>query len=221
MTFEPGTDDSNAWVDHLTYQLRQNLVAGVGQLAMNGLPVNQSGDIVSSAEYRLQARCLTIWDVTDRLETKRIPWGVENDKAVWRLATDEFPQRFVAFRWSSAKRPIPLGNVPNSNVHGLGEVDYVIVTVPGLSEAADSLASLHAARGLRVAVVPQRDVFDALSSGVADPNGHQDVHDDAAGSLDQSMGALDALRYLLMMGDASYENRNLRSQWRHLGGALF
>ena len=44
MTLEPGTDDSNAWVDHLTYQLRQNLVAGVGQFAMNGLPVNQSGD---------------------------------------------------------------------------------------------------------------------------------------------------------------------------------
>lgn len=210
MTLEPGTDDSNAWVDHLTYQLRQNLVAGVGQFAMNGLPVNQLGDDVSSAEYRLSGTTPDeVWDVTDRLETKRIPWSVENDQAVWRLATEEVPQRFVAFRWSAAKRPIPLGPVPNSNAHGVGEVDYVIVTVPGLSEAADSLASLHASRGLRVAVVPQRDIFDAFSSGVADPTAIKMFMMMLQDRSDQSMGALDAPKYLLLMGDASYENRNL------------
>ena len=210
LTFEPGTDDSNAWVDYMTYQLQQHLVAGVGQLAINGLPVNGSGVAVSSAEYQVSgAMPDEIWDVTDRMETKRIPWGVENDKAVWRQATSDYPQRFVAFRWSSAKRPIPLGNVPNSNVHGLGEVDYVIVSVPSLMEAADSLANLHAARGLRVAVVPQRDVFDALSSGVADPTAIKMLMMMLQDRSDQSMGALDAPRYLLMMGDASYENRNL------------
>ena len=210
MTLEPGTDDSNAWVDYMTYQLRQNLVAGVGQFAMNGLPVNQSGDIVSSAEYRLSGTTPDeVWDVTDRLETKRVPWSVENDQAVWRLATEEVPQRFVAFRWSAAKRPIPLGPVSNSNAHGVGEVDYVIVTVPGLSEAADSLASLHASRGLRVAVVPQRDIFDAFSSGVADPTAIKMFMMMLQDRSDQSMGALDAPKYLLLMGDASYENRNL------------
>ena len=81
----------------------------------------------------------------------------------------EAPKRYVAFRWSSVLRPEALGAAGNSNVHGLGEVDNVIVTVPGLVEAADSLASLHAARGMRVAVVPQQDVFDAFSAGVADP----------------------------------------------------
>ena len=165
---------------------------------------------MSSAEYRLSGTTPDeVWDVTDRLETKRIPWSVENDQAVWRLATEEVPQRFVAFRWSAAKRPIPLGPVPNSNAHGVGEVDYVIVTVPGLSEAADSLASLHASRGLRVAVVPQRDIFDAFSSGVADPTAIKMFMMMLQDRSDQSMGALDAPKYLLLMGDASYENRNL------------
>ena len=217
LTFEPGTDDSNAWVDYMTYQLQQHLVAGVGQLAINGLPVNGSGVAVSSAEYQVSgAMPDEIWDVTDRMETKRIPWGVENDKAVWRQATSDDPQRFVAFRWSSAKRPIPLGNVPNSNVHGLGEVDYVIVSVPSLMEAADSLANLHAARGLRVAVVPQRDIFDALSSGVADPAAIKMLMMMLQDRSDQSMGALDAPRYLLRW--AMHPMKTKPRQWRHPGG---
>ena len=92
-----------------------------------------------------------------------------NGSTVWQDAVGDAAKRYAAFRWSAVLRPEALGAVGNSNVHGLGEVDNVIVTVPGLLEAADSLASLHAARGLRVAVVPQQDVFDAFSAGVADP----------------------------------------------------
>ena len=42
-TFTPGTDDSNAWIDFLTYQAAQNLVYTSGQMHLNGLPSTRKG----------------------------------------------------------------------------------------------------------------------------------------------------------------------------------
>ena len=39
-SFTPGTEDSNAWMDYLTYQAPQNLVYTSGQMPIHGLPVN-------------------------------------------------------------------------------------------------------------------------------------------------------------------------------------
>ena len=210
-TFTPGTDDSNAWIDFLTYQASQNLVYTSGQMHINGLPLDEGGSPVAGAEYVLGGNAPDeVWDVTDPLEVKRVATTNANGSIVWQDAVGDAPRRYAAFRWSSVLRPEALGGVGNSNVHGLGEVDNVIVTVPGLLEAADSLASLHAARGLRVAVVPQQDVFDAFSSGVADPTAVKMLMMMLTDRAAQSDGAIQPPRYLTLMGDASYENRNVQ-----------
>ncbi|MEC8360973.1 MAG: C25 family cysteine peptidase, partial [Bacteroidota bacterium] len=210
-TFTPGTDDSNAWIDFLTYQASQNLIYTSGQMHINGLPIDAEGNPVAGAEYVLGGNAPDeVWDVTDPLEVKRVATTNANGSTVWQDVVGDAPKRYAAFRWSSVLRPEALGAVGNSNVHGLGEVDNVIVTVPGLLEAADSLASLHAARGLRVAVVPQQDVFDAFSSGVADPTAVKMLMMMLTDRAAQSDGAIQPPRYLTLMGDASYENRNVQ-----------
>lgn len=212
-TFTAGTDDSNAWIDYLTFQAPQNLVFTPGQMAINGLPINGEGTVVSGAEYVLGGAVPDeVWDVTNPLEVKRMPIDEVDGSTVWRDAVGVSPKRYVAFNWTSALRPTPLGPVGNSNVHALGEVDNVIVTVPSLLEAADSLASLHAARGLRVAVVLQQDVFDAFSAGVADPTAIKMLMMMLTDRAAQSDGAIQAPRYLTLLGDASYENRNVQGQ---------
>ena len=208
-SFTPGTEDSNAWMDYLTYQAPQNLVYTSGQMPIQGLPVNVRR---SSGERRVRARWKRsngVWDVTDPLDVARVLTtlmdGHHMARSPWGRAS-----RYTAFKWNAVKRPVVLGPVPNSNVHGVGEVDYVIVTVPSLLPAADSLASLHASQGLRVAVVPQQDVFDAFSSGVADPTAIKMLMMMLTDRATQSQGSISAPRYLLLMGDASYENRNVQ-----------
>ena len=210
-TFTPGTEDSNAWIDYLAYQAPQNLVYTSGQMPINGLPIDGEGNAVGSAEYVLGgAEPDEVWDVTDPLAVTRMPTTTSNGSTVWRDIVADAPKRYCAFRWSSTRRPQALGPVGNSNVHGLGEVDNVIVTVPRLMEAADSLASLHAARGLRVAVVLQQDVFDGFSSGVSDPTAIKMLMMMLTDRAAQSDGAIQPPRYLTLMGDASYENRNVQ-----------
>ena len=102
------------------------------------------------------------------------------------------------------------GSVENSNLHALNNVDYVIVSTPVLMAAADSLATLHASTGLRVAVVPQQDVFNAFSAGVSDPTAIKMLMMMLNDRAEQSMGVVAPPQHLLLMGDASYENRNLQ-----------
>ena len=50
-TFTPGTDDSNAWIDHLTYQASQNLVYTSGQMHVNGLLDGAGNPIAARAVH--------------------------------------------------------------------------------------------------------------------------------------------------------------------------
>ena len=165
----PGTDESN--VDRLfdlpsTPKLNYN----GGQFAINGLPVDALGAPVGHVRYVLSGAAPDdIWDVSNPLEVKRMQTQGPAGSLTWDDLTDDTTKRYLAFRWNAAKRPLPMGPVANSNLHALEDVDYVVVSTPKLLPAADSLASLHAATGLRVAVVPQQNVFDAFSAGVADP----------------------------------------------------
>ena len=86
-TFTPGTDDSNAWIDFLTYQASQNLVYTSGQMHLNGLPLDAEGNPVSGAEYVLGGNTPDeVWDVTDPLEVKRVATTNVNGSTVWQDA---------------------------------------------------------------------------------------------------------------------------------------
>ena len=210
-TFTPGTDESNAWIDYLTYQAPQKLNYNGGQFAINGLPVDALGAPVGHVRYVLSGAAPDdIWDVSNPLEVKRMQMQGPAGSLTWDDLTDDTTKRYLAFRWNAAKRPLPMGPVANSNLHALEDVDYVIVSTPKLLPAADSLASLHAATGLRVAVVPQQNVFDAFSAGVADPTAIKMLMMMLTDRAQQSQGEIGAPQHLLLMGDASFENRNVQ-----------
>ena len=218
-TFTPGTEDANAWIDFLAYQAKCALVYPSGQMAINGLPLDEQGNFIQGAQYVLGgSEPDEVWDVTNPLEVRRMQTSQENGSLVWADACADEPRRYWAFRWNSVKRPQPLGQVGNSNVHGLGEVDYVIVTTPNLKEAADSLANIHAGLGKRVAVVHQQAVFDAFSSGVSDPTAIKMLMMMLRDRAEASMGAIASPQYLLLFGDASYVNRNVQGNGDNLVG---
>ena len=215
----PGTEDANAWVDYLTYQVDQHLIYSSGQLRIHGLPLDAAGQPIQGAQYVLGGSAPDeVWDVTDPLEVRRMSTTTENGSIVWRDAVSVQPKHYVAFRWNAVKRPVALGSVGNSNVHGLGAVDHVIVTVPFLKEPADSLAQIHASRGRNVAVVMQQDIFDAFSSGVSDPTAIKMLMMMLSDRAAQSGGAFEPPQSLLLFGDASYENRNVQGNGRQIVG---
>ena len=93
-TFSPGTDDSNAWIDYLTYQVPQNLVFTSGQMHINGLPFDADGNAIFGAEYVLGGGVPDeVWNVSDPLEVKQMPISSSNGSTAWQDAVDAEPRR--------------------------------------------------------------------------------------------------------------------------------
>ena len=161
-TLVPGTSESDAWMDYLSYTVPQGLQFNGGQALFNGLPSNDGG-----VQYTVAGSVPPneVWDVTDFADVRKVPFELTGNGFGWRAAADTV-NRYCAFRWSSVLHPTNLRPQANSNIHALGDVDQVIVTVPSMLEPADSLAALHGLLGKRVAVVMQQDIFDAFSTGM-------------------------------------------------------
>ena len=147
-----------------------------------------------------------VWDVTDSQTPRAIPHEVVDGVLSFQVTYDEI-RRFRAGTGSGFYAPVPIGPVQNTDVHALPQVDLVIITPPALREAADSLARIHFAEGLDVAVLEPSFIYDCFSSGRVDPTAFKMLmkmlHDRAEGNPDLEP------RYLQLLGDGTFQNRNL------------
>jgi hypothetical protein len=202
--FEPGNSEAEGWIDYVRVQARQHLIFSSGQFIING---TDNISIGNAANYTLTAASSVdqVWDVTDPLSPIKSSLSISGDEVSWKASQDTV-RRFVAFRYSAAKEVRALGEVSNLNLHSIGHTDLLIITVPQLDSAARRLATLHADRGMRVAVVNQREVFNAFSSGSPDPTALKML---MMMLWDKAESDVDKPKYLLLMGDGTYMNRNL------------
>jgi hypothetical protein len=84
--------------------------------------------------------------------------------------------------------------------------DYIIVTHESLRDAIKPLADMHRARGLEVMVVDIEDVYDEFNAGVVHPKALRDFL-----SLAYHQWRRPAPRFVLLVGDASWDARNERA----------
>lgn len=100
-----------------------------------------------------------------------------------------------------------IGEVPNQNLHGMQQADMVII-VPSSGKfiaAAERLAEAHRqADGITVEVVTAQQVYNEFSSGTPDVTAYRRL---MKMLYDRAATHEDAPKYLLLMGDAWYDNR--------------
>ncbi len=216
--FTPGTSESDVWLDYVTYQIQQQLVFDGVQQGVNGLPVDGSAPD-ECARYVMGGSVQpdAVWDVSNPLDVRDVMASAQPEGWTWKAPVDTV-RRFWAFRWSAALRPTPLGSITPSNLQSLPNTELVIVTVPGLKAPADSLASLHRLQGMTAEVVLQRDVFQAFSSGQPDPTAIKMLMMMLRDRWVQGGSVGPEPRYLLLLGDATYENRNLPADGMNIVG---
>ena len=122
----------------------------------------------------------------------------------YRQSADSPPREFAAFPTrGSFPRPAQVGEVANSNLHGIASADMVIVYGENLGPAADKLAEHRRAfSGLEVVTVPIAPVFEEFGGGRPDPTALRNF---LAMVRQRDRG----LRYLLLLGDGHYDPRNI------------
>ncbi len=180
-------------------------------LAMSGayMTFHNRENLGKSNRYRLNAgTSVRVWDINDPVNVTEIPL---TDAGGRRTFVDDAAtaKSYVAVDLNavgSVPSATLLEEVPRQNLHGMASVDMLIITPSAFRSAAEALAQAHAELdGLAVGVVTADEVYNEFSSGTPDATAYRRMAKMLYGREDIP------LRYLLLMGKGSYDNRGLLS----------
>ncbi|MFZ4614024.1 MAG: type IX secretion system sortase PorU [Bacteroidia bacterium] len=116
-------------------------------------------------------------------------------------------REYVAFNMVSSTLKVPtfFGKVTNQNLHALGATDLIIVSHPLFYSEALRLKNLHTSTdGLKTVLVTPQEIYNEFSSGSQDITA---IKTFCKMFYDRATSSADAPKYLLLFGDASYNNR--------------
>ncbi|MBL1278630.1 MAG: type IX secretion system sortase PorU [Fluviicola sp.] len=108
-----------------------------------------------------------VWDVTDRQNPFQLLGSIVGSNYDFIQETDTL-RAFAVSDANTFLEPVRIGSVANQNLHGLSQVDFLIVTNKAFIAQAERLANLHRSEGQTGHVVTQEQVFNEFSSGAKD-----------------------------------------------------
>ncbi|MDR1154646.1 MAG: type IX secretion system sortase PorU [Bacteroidales bacterium] len=201
-----GVSNSGGWLDYIRLFARRKLNMASSQLFFRD---TQSVGAGRTSRFRITGSNANtqVWDITDKHNIRRMDASLSGSALSFSATTDAL-REFVAFDIASGllKPAFPEKNAKteNQNLHGIENVDMIIVTHPDFMDAALELAALHYNRdGMTVEVVTAEQVYNEFSSGMQDPAAIRNFMKHLYGKP-----AAVKLKYLLLMGDGSYDNKS-------------
>lgn len=196
LRFSPGEGTAEGWLDFIEMTGQVPLTYSGGQTIVR---TEGAGPQVAAYQYG-GSSTPRVWDVTRA--------GSEREMSVasgrWSDSCSNARQ-YVLFDDYSAKTPAAIASLPNQDLHGGSQADFVIVCNPAFRSQADRLANLHAVMdGISVTVVTDRQVYNEFSSGKQDPMAIRAYLRHLRSSYPDAPP-----RWLLLFGKASYDPRDL------------
>jgi hypothetical protein len=198
------------WINWLNVNIRRKLQMSGNQMIFRDAN-SVAPDRVSRYTITNANSVTEVWDVTSPTDARTVQLTRNGDQASYILNTPTLKE-FVAFSGSTFPAPVSFGQVPNQNLHSLGQdgvIDMIIVSPGQFMSRAEDLANLHrnyAPDPLNVVVVRLNEIYNEFSSGMRDITSIKWL---MKMLYDRANGNTEAMpRYLLLFGDGSYDNRN-------------
>jgi len=208
VTYNRPDSNSEGWLNSICINGRSELSLSGSQLAFRDSRSAGPGNI-SRFELNEATSDIIIWEITDPQHPKNIAFTLNGSKAGFKMETNTH-REFIAFQ-PDGNFPVPdytsegLGLVSNQDLHGLDHPELLIVTPELFLEEANRLAQFRRDNDhMNVAVVTQQQVFNEFSSGAPDASA---IRNFMKMFYDRSGGTGNSCRYLLLLGDGSYDNR--------------
>jgi hypothetical protein len=202
--YNNGESGAHGWLDWITLQGRQvNSFSGTEMQYSDSKSV-ASGRI-SSFTLKSTNYSPEIWDVTDPFNIKHVPVTRNGDNINFNYASDTL-RTFIAFTAENAAFPFikPVA-VPNQNLHSSAPADMIIVTHPLFRAYAEKLADVHLKKdGVISQIVTPEQIYNEFSGGVPDIAA---IRNFLRMKYIRQNGSGHPLKYLLLFGDGSYENK--------------
>lgn len=195
-------DGSEGWLDYIQVQVRRNLSMNGNQMTFRDLNSRSDG----GASFALQNANanLKVWDITNPLQPKNQEFTFGGSQLNFGVSTDTISLKtFVAFNGQAYLKPEAVGAIVNQNLHGIDDVDMVIVYPEEFEVEANQLAQhRNDHSNLSVALVRIDQLMNEFASGKQDPTA---VRDFAKMVYERT----DRFRYLLLFGDGSFDFKDV------------
>lgn len=203
LRFLPQAPNSEAWLDYIQI-IAEEFLNFDGQETRI---FRRDSSLEPAFGYTISTRDeLRIWDVSNIFDTKEIESTFNGDSQSFSFETDSEVKQFWAFREGVIQNSVELiGKLNSQNLHGMDRADLAIVYYGAFKEAAEKLAE-HRRNHSNMAVVTAavEEIYNEFGGGRAEPTAIRDF-------VKMLYERDPNFRYLLLLGDASYDFRGLNT----------
>lgn len=198
------SSESAGWLDYITFHGRRN-----NRFSGTFMHLTDSRSVIAGGitEFRIESSApdATIWDITDPENPAAIQYRKSGSELSFTAKTDSL-RHYIIFSPGNVKSPVVnLTNVPNQDLHGTVSAEMLIVSHPAFLRYAQQLADFHSGEdNLSTLIVTPEQIYNEFSGGIRDIVAIRNFV--RMKYLKQKNTAM-PLRYLLLFGDGSFENR--------------
>ncbi|MCX7697172.1 MAG: type IX secretion system sortase PorU [Bacteroidales bacterium] len=201
-----GNQQAQAWLDYIEIFTWRKLIMSGTQMVFRNPDLVGVGNVV---EYRIgSSQSIQVWDISNPLFPMEVKGQWVNGVFSFRVQNDSL-KTFLAFDGTQFHKPVFEGEIQNQNLHGLPQVDYIIVTHPMFYQFAREIGEYHFLHdGLSYVVVTPQQIYEEFSSGKQDISA---IRNFIKMFYDRAQNADELPKYLLLFGDASYDYLDITS----------
>ncbi|TKG96087.1 type IX secretion system sortase PorU [Puteibacter caeruleilacunae] len=200
---------SSGWIDYVEVQVKRNLSFSGDQMNFRSIAAMSAG----VSQYNLQnIDGVRVLNITDLSNIKEMQVETSGSSGTFKYESDQL-EEFIAFK-PNVDYPIPNqeGDVENQNLHAIQNVELLVVSHGSLLSEANRLADFHRQKdNMSVEVVTASQVYNEFASGMSDASGIRNL----VKHIYNKQGS-PKLKYLLLFGDGSYDNKNIHGENHHL-----
>lgn len=211
LTYVKSNSTSKGYLNYLEMNIKRSLVM-TGQVMQFQNVDNLGVDSYSRFLLSNAGPNTKIWDITNQTNITSINGNLNNGVLSFYSSNKTLKQYLAIDPTAGASFPKPeiVGAIENQNLHGLPQVDMLIITHPAFISQAQRLAQAHNNAGeISAEVVTTEQVYNEFSSGTPDATAYRWVmkmfYDRAIEKNDASKKP----KYLLLFGRGSFDNRKV------------
>ena len=198
------TSTSEGYVDYIIVNAWRNLKMTGGQMGFRN-PDAAINNKVYEFQLSGATQQVQVWNVTDPTAPTKMKSQLNGSVLSFKAnGTDD--NAFVALNGNAFCTAKAFGKIENQNLHGIRDVDFVILTYGDFISQAERLKAIHNRidPDLNVFITTPEMVYNEFSCGAKDITAIRDFC--RMLYLDSSAGR--KIKYLLLLGDCSYDYKN-------------
>ncbi len=194
------------YLDYFSFTFEDNLSLNNNYLSFR----NFKSRVIGIIQYNinlLTSSAVRVWDITDINSITEPGLEISGQTASFKYHSnsDSTLREFIAFSGNSFPTPDIGEKIPNQNIQSNNTPDFLIVTHPLFKNQANKLADFRREHDkMDVVVVTTDEIYNEFSSGKTDLVAIRDC-----AKMFNDRTSL-KLKYLLLLGDCSYDYKNLR-----------